>query len=392
MLSSPRLKRIDLDGFRVEELPLPSGAGSITVGRTPPAELLIPSATVSRRHCRFTREGERWRLEDVASTGGTWLNGKRVTSQLLSHGDAVWLGETLLVFLDRPETKSPELEAAIAERPDDSARIRVWADWLLDHGDPFGEHLFGAEPSAFVLEGLGPLVRDGRLELDWRHGLIRAARLRCINDATYSSVELLARLLSLRAARWMSELVVDLSTWVMPSATRLQLDVAAVLRGLVSGPELPALRRLSLGYVLEALPRSQFVEALFDRLRGRYKRLETSREELLPVARRAWLDVEEIAPGIDFHHAGPSEERIPLDAGVWIGSSAQGSLRAVPPGVQRQGLSESFLVRQEAPLWCLVPLENGIQLNGHLAVPTRLLPGDRIEDPRGARFRFEIGR
>ncbi|MCC6332372.1 MAG: FHA domain-containing protein [Myxococcales bacterium] len=392
MLTSPRLKRIDLDGFRVEEVALPDGAGTVTVGRLAPADLLITSAAVSRLHCRFASDGGRWRLEDVASAGGTWLNGRRVTSQVLSHGDAVWLGETILVFLDRPEVKNADLEAAIAERPDDSARVRVWADWLLDHGDPFGEHLLAPAPSDFVLEGLAPLVKDGRLELDWQHGLIRVARLRCINDATYSNVELLARLLSLRAARWMSELVVDLSTWVMPSATRLQLDAAAVLRGLVSGPALPALRRLSLGYVVEQLPHSPFIDALWGRLERRYPLLETAREALLPLARHAWLEVEAVPDGIDFHHAGPSEDRIPLDAGVWVGSSAQGSLRAVPPGVHRQGLAESFLVRQEAPVWCLLPIENGVTLNGRPAVATRLLPGDRVEDPRGVRFRFEVGR
>lgn len=387
-----RLKRIDLDGFKVEEVPLPEGAGAVVVGRTPPADLIVSHASVRRLHCRYASDGGRWRLEDVVSTGGARLNGRKVTAKLLSHGDAVWLGETIFVFLDRPEVKNGALEAAIDERPDDWARVRVWADWLLDHGDPFGEHLLSSTPQPLVLEGLEPLVRDGRLELEWRHGLIRTARLRCIDGARYSSLEVLARLLSLRAARWLSELVVDLFTWVMPTATRLQLDAAAVLRGLVSGPQLPALRRLSLGYVVEPLPSSPFFEAFVSRLRARYPALMTRRDELLPVARHAWLDVEEIPPSIDFHHSGPSEDRIPLDAGVWIGASAHGRLRAVPPGVQRQGLTESFLVRQEAPVWCLVPLEPGVRLNGRTAVRTRLLPGDRIEEPRGARFRFEIGR
>lgn len=389
---SPRLKRIDLDAFRVEEIPLPRGAGTVTVGRTPPADLVVVSTRVSRAHCRFASDGGRWRLEDVGSTGGTWLNGRRVAKQLVSHGDAVWLGETILVFLEQPEAVNGELEDAITERPDDAARIRVWADWLLDHGDPFGEHLLADQPAAFVLEGLEPLVRDGRLQLDWQHGLIRAARLRCVNDATYSSVEVLARLVALRAARWLSELTVDLSTWVMPSATRLQLDAGAVLRGLISGPRLPVLKTLSLGYVAEPLPTSHFLDALLSRLRERYPAVAVTRDALLPVARHAWLTVESVPDGLDFHHAGPSETRIPLDAGVWVGSSAQHSLRAVAPGVQRNGLVESFLVRQEAPMWCLIPLQNGVRLNGRPAAATRLLPGDVIEDPRGVRFRFEIGR
>jgi uncharacterized protein (TIGR02996 family) len=389
---TPRLKRIDLDTFRVEEIHLPRGAGSLTVGRTPPADLVVVSSHVSRAHCRFVSDGGRWRLEDVASAGGTWLNGRRVAVQLVSHGDAVWLGETILVFLDRPEAVNAELEAAVTERPDDAARIRVWADWLLEHGDPFGEHLLADQPAPFVLEGLAPLVRDGKLELDWHHGLIRAAKLRCINDATYSNVEVLARLLALRAARWIRELIVDLSTWVLPSAARLQLDAGAVLRGLISGPRLVRLQKLSLGYVADTLPWSHFLDALLARLRARYPTVELTRDALLPVARHAWLEVESVPEGLDFHHAGPSDTHIPLDAGVWVGSSSQHALRAVAPGVQRHGLQESFLVRQEAPRWCLIPLQNGVRLNGRPAVASRLLPGDVIEDPRGARFRFEIGR
>jgi hypothetical protein len=391
VLTSPRIRRIDLDAFRVEDFPLPRSAGAITVGRRAPAELVIPASRVSRQHCRFVNDGARWHLEDAHSSGGTWLNGRRVGRADLSHGDAVWFGDTLLVFLDRPEATNADLEAAVGERPDDASRVRVWADWLLDHGDPLGEHLLAPHPSAHALDGLEPLVRDGRLELDWQHGLIRAARLRCVNDASYSSVELLARLVSLRVARWLTSLTVDLSTWVMPSTVRIERDMASVLRGLVEGPPLPALQQLSLGYLADPLPASSFLDALLGRLRARSPRLETTRDGLIPVARHAWLDVEVVPADLDFHHAGPGDRHIPLDAGVWVGSSAQGSLRAVPPGVHRVGLAESFLVRQEAPLWCLVPIDPGVQLNGHPAVATRLLPGDRIEDPRGVRFRFGIG-
>jgi len=385
------VRRIDLAGFRVEDVALGKRAGAVVVGRRAPAQIVIPDERLGREHCRFVPAGGRWRFEDAGSSGGTWLNGRKTPAKLLAHGDSVWLGGTVLVFHDRPEASNPELEAAVGARPDDAHRVRVWADWLLDHGDPLGEHLVSATPHLAVLDGLGPLLNDGRLEIDWRNGLIRAARLRCINDVSFTSVELLARLVSLRVARWMEELTVDLSTWVMPSTARIGLDTATVLRGLAEGPRLPGLRRLSLGYVVEPMPDSSFIDELLTRVRARSPALETTRSELLPVARQAWLEVEAVPPGLDFHHPG-SAERIPLDAGVWVGSSAQGTLRAVPPGVHRQGIPESFVVRQESPVWCLLPLEPGLRLNGHEAVPTRLLPGDRIEDPRGVRFRFELGR
>jgi pSer/pThr/pTyr-binding forkhead associated (FHA) protein len=36
----------------------------------------IPSATVSRRHARITREGDTYWLEDLNSANGTYLDGK----------------------------------------------------------------------------------------------------------------------------------------------------------------------------------------------------------------------------------------------------------------------------------------------------------------------------
>ena len=51
---------------------------------------------------------------------------------------------------------------------------------------------------------------------------------------------------------------------------------------------------------------------------------------------------------LDFHAPGAKDARIPLDSGLWVGSSAHGQLRALAPGVHRSGVVESFLVRQQS--------------------------------------------
>ena len=342
------------------------------------------------RQCVFISDGGRWRVEDVTPTGGTFLNGRRVHRHTLAHGDTIWVYDALLVFLETAPVASSEAEADVDVDPDDAGRVHVWADWLLERGDPLGEHLLAAEPHASVLEGLEPLVKEGRLELTWRHGLISEARLRCINDATYSDVELLARFLSLRVARWTRALTVDLSTWVIPSAHRLHQDAAAVLKGLLTGPHLPVLRHLSFGYFTEPLPPSTYLLALLDRLRARFPRLETAPRSLLAPVKEAWLELLSAPAGLDFHAPASKDRKIPLTSGLWVGSSAEGQLRALAPGIHRSGVVESFLVRQQSPQWCLIPLEHGVRLNGHLAVETRLLPGDEIAEPRGTRFRFHV--
>lgn len=386
-----RIKHIDLETWQVVEIPLSQRSERVVVGRARDAEIVVQSDRVARRHCAFVRERGQWRIEDLRSVNGTWLNGRSIGSHALSHGDAVLLFRSLLIFLDTPPASAnPAYEAAIDEAPDDGPRIKVWADWLQEHGDPLGEQLLQEEPEPRSLEGLDVLVREGRVEFEWSHGLIKTARLRCIDDATWSDAEVLARFLSLRIARWTRDLTIDLSTWVMPSMGRLQGELANVLRGLLHGPHLPCLERLSFGYFTEAVPPSPLLATLLPKLRERFPRLKTDVARLLAPVQRAWLEVLDVPPGLDFHAPGANGRELSLESGLWVGAAGADRLRAVPPGVRRTGAHESFIVRQEPPRWCLIPVENGLKLNGRAAFATRLLPGDVIEVPRGVRFRFGV--
>ncbi|PZR10730.1 MAG: hypothetical protein DI536_18785 [Archangium gephyra] len=383
------VRRIEIDTFRSTMIELPGVAASVIVGRAA-ADIVIDSVRVARKHCAFVSDGGRWRIEDLSSSGGTFLNGRRVQRHTLTHGDTLWLDGTLLVFLELSTAVSADFESHVDSNPDDPTRIRVWADWLLEHGDQFGEHLLSPTPADWVLEGLHPLLADGRLELEWKSGLIHTARIRCINDATYSDVELLARFLSLRAARWTRELTVDLSTWVMPSASRIHQEASAVLRGLLNGPQLPVLERLSFGYFTEAIEPSSLLLNLLGRVRARFPKLTTDPSRFMRPVGEATLTVIAVEAGVDFHAPQARNGRIPLGSGVWVGSSGgPNQLRALAPGVPRSGVFQSFVVRQESPQWCLVPMQHGVSLNGRPAVQTRLLPGDVI-DVRGTQFRFDV--
>ena len=267
-MSSAWLKRIDLETFESERLELPSDANEVSVGRTKQNAIAISSVHVSREHCVLMRTPAGWVVEDRNSSSGTWLNGHRTTRARLTHGDVIDLYGTLLVFLERVEHRAAEAEAALDRAPHDRGATLVWADQLSEHGDPLGEQLMTGVVDPACLEGLAPLCDAGRVELDWRGGLVERARVRCTSDATFQDVDLLGRLMSLRVCRWVRELTVDLCTWTMPASSRLQSDAAAALRGLLSGAELPALEVLSLGYLSTPLPPSHFREALLDRLRS----------------------------------------------------------------------------------------------------------------------------
>ncbi|HVW05463.1 MAG TPA: FHA domain-containing protein [Vicinamibacterales bacterium] len=69
-------------------------AGSVkTVGRTARADFILDAALVSRLHCRLTADkSDQLIVEDLGSTNGTLVNGRRVDRQVLKAGDVVTIG------------------------------------------------------------------------------------------------------------------------------------------------------------------------------------------------------------------------------------------------------------------------------------------------------------
>ena len=67
-----------------------------TMGRAPRADFVVDAALVSRVHCRLTlNEGNELELEDLASTNGTFVNGKKIAKAMLRDGDQLAVGRVL---------------------------------------------------------------------------------------------------------------------------------------------------------------------------------------------------------------------------------------------------------------------------------------------------------
>jgi pSer/pThr/pTyr-binding forkhead associated (FHA) protein len=77
-----------------------------TMGRAPRADFVVDAALVSRVHCRFTlNDTNELELEDLGSTNGTFVNGKKVMKATLSDGDKLTIGRVL--FVVNSESNNP---------------------------------------------------------------------------------------------------------------------------------------------------------------------------------------------------------------------------------------------------------------------------------------------
>jgi len=75
------------------------------LGRSSQVDIQIDAFDLSRMHASIHREDGEYRILDLDSRNGVYLNGIRIHSAVLRHGDNVQLGLTILVYCehDGPE-------------------------------------------------------------------------------------------------------------------------------------------------------------------------------------------------------------------------------------------------------------------------------------------------
>lgn len=87
------------EGFR-RGVPYRLGSVTLSVGRDPKNEIQIIDDAVSRRHAMICSESSGYRVADLQSRNGTFVNETRVGEVLLCLNDTVRLGNTTLQFVE----------------------------------------------------------------------------------------------------------------------------------------------------------------------------------------------------------------------------------------------------------------------------------------------------
>ena len=74
------------------------GNGRNVIGRGTEADIRLPDTGVSRKHVDVVLDGGVATVEDLGSTNGTLVNGRRVSRQALADGDVIRIGHSVLVY------------------------------------------------------------------------------------------------------------------------------------------------------------------------------------------------------------------------------------------------------------------------------------------------------
>jgi len=93
----------------------------VVIGRDPDvAEVSVAHDTVSRRHAELRQEEALWRLRDLGSTNGTFVEGRRVVDEIeLRDRQLVSFGSVALVFLSEERARRVTSSFGLVVRPRD---------------------------------------------------------------------------------------------------------------------------------------------------------------------------------------------------------------------------------------------------------------------------------
>ncbi|AKJ26792.1 FHA domain-containing protein [Caldimonas brevitalea] len=111
---------VSLDGVVIKEVQLTKD--KTTLGRRPYNDIVIDNLAVSGEHAVLQMVGTDVFIEDLNSTNGTYINGKAVKKQLLTHNDTVEIGKYKIKYVT---DEANEYEKTMVMKPGSTPGLPV---------------------------------------------------------------------------------------------------------------------------------------------------------------------------------------------------------------------------------------------------------------------------
>ncbi len=141
---------VSLDGVVIKEVQITKD--KTTLGRRPYNDIVIDNLAVSGEHAVMQMVGADVFIEDLNSTNGTYINGKAIKKQLLTHNDTVEIGKYKIKYL---VDESNDFERTMIVRPGSSAPA-PGAHTPMQHSHGQGQHAQAADSNFAPLGAPAP--------------------------------------------------------------------------------------------------------------------------------------------------------------------------------------------------------------------------------------------
>jgi two-component system, cell cycle response regulator len=107
-----------------------------TIGRGQQAEVRIRGDGISRQHARIISTDKEVFLEDLGSTNGTYVNGKRITRTVLKDGDKIQIGNSIILKFTYHDDLEEDFQRQMYDSASRDGLTRVFNKrYFLDHLD-----------------------------------------------------------------------------------------------------------------------------------------------------------------------------------------------------------------------------------------------------------------
>lgn len=84
------------------------GGTRILVGRADNCDLRLEDASVSSEHARIVKDSAGWRVVNLLSTNGTFVNDQKISSSAVSNGDRIRFGRVEFRLYDPDGSGAPK--------------------------------------------------------------------------------------------------------------------------------------------------------------------------------------------------------------------------------------------------------------------------------------------
>jgi len=123
---------------------------SFSIGRLPDNDIVIENEAVSSKHTRIISKDEKYYIDDLNSTNGTFVNKKKITFHMLRDEDIITIGKHELVFKMTDESVSepigaPKLSNGITSRDKTSVLNTV------DHQEIMAKNIHASNKATLLI-------------------------------------------------------------------------------------------------------------------------------------------------------------------------------------------------------------------------------------------------